>query len=68
MTISSLFRAVGSSRCGAVQPVVQSVTRAQPPAQRHPAMSGLDVSPVHGRHCICERCSPDQLAQLRVAS
>jgi hypothetical protein len=24
--------------------------------QRHPAMSGLDVSPVHGRHCICHRC------------
>jgi hypothetical protein len=26
--------------------------------QRHPAMSGLDVSPVHGRHCICDRCTP----------
>ena len=23
---------------------------------RHPAMRGLNVSPVHGRHCICERC------------
>ncbi len=22
----------------------------------HPAVSGLDVSPVHGRHCICHRC------------
>jgi hypothetical protein len=30
-------------------------------------MSGLDVSPVHGRHCICERCSPEQLQQLRLA-
>ncbi len=24
---------------------------------RHPAMAGLNVSPVHGRHCICERCA-----------
>ncbi len=24
--------------------------------ERHPAMSGLNVSPVHGRHCICHRC------------
>jgi hypothetical protein len=23
---------------------------------RHPAMSGIQVSPVHGRHCICDRC------------
>ncbi|MBO0768296.1 MAG: hypothetical protein J2O48_06385 [Solirubrobacterales bacterium] len=23
---------------------------------RHPAMRGIDVSPVHGRHCICNRC------------
>lgn len=23
---------------------------------RHPAMSGLDISPVHGRHCICHGC------------
>jgi hypothetical protein len=26
-------------------------------AHRHPAMRGLDISPVHGRHCICDRCS-----------
>ncbi len=24
--------------------------------QRHQTMSGLDVSPVHGRHCICHGC------------
>ena len=24
--------------------------------ERHPAMRGIDVSPVHGRHCICKRC------------
>lgn len=22
---------------------------------------GIDVQPVHGRHCICERCSPGSL-------
>jgi hypothetical protein len=26
-------------------------------SHRHPAMSGINVSPVHGRHCICDRCS-----------
>jgi len=26
--------------------------------RRHPAMTGIDVSPVHGRHCICDRCAP----------
>lgn len=26
---------------------------------RHPAMAGLNVPPVHGRHCICERCERD---------
>ena len=24
--------------------------------QWQPSMAGLNVSPVHGRHCICERC------------
>jgi hypothetical protein len=27
-----------------------------PHSERHPAMRGLNVSPVHGRHCICDRC------------
>ena len=26
------------------------------PSNRHPAMRGIDVSPVHGRHCNCSRC------------
>jgi hypothetical protein len=30
--------------------------------ERHPAMRGLNVSPVHGRHCICDRCSADNRA------
>jgi hypothetical protein len=25
-------------------------------AHRHPAMQGIKVSPVHGHHCICDRC------------
>ncbi len=29
---------------------------AKAPERRHPAMRGLDVSPVHGRHCNCRRC------------
>jgi len=24
--------------------------------RRHPTMAGLAVQPVHGWHCICERC------------
>ena len=32
-------------------------------AHRHPAMRGLNVSPVHGRHCICGRCSPEPPAR-----
>ncbi|HUE26778.1 MAG TPA: hypothetical protein VMP89_08385 [Solirubrobacteraceae bacterium] len=24
--------------------------------RRHPAMAGLNVPPVHGHHCICQRC------------
>jgi hypothetical protein len=31
-------------------------------ADRHPAMRGLDVSPVHGHHCICGRCEQDKNA------
>jgi len=25
-------------------------------------MRGLNVPPVHGRHCICHRCSTDRAA------
>jgi hypothetical protein len=30
---------------------------------RHPAMAGLNVSPVHGWHCICDRCARAALAR-----
>jgi hypothetical protein len=29
---------------------------------RHPAMRGLNVPPVHGRHCICNRCNVGRAA------
>jgi hypothetical protein len=49
-----------------VEPRVAASRRAEglAPASedRHPAMRGLNVSPVHGRHCICNRCSPDKRA------
>jgi hypothetical protein len=31
-----------------------------PEHKRHPAMAGINVSPVHGHHCICSRCQPRQ--------
>jgi hypothetical protein len=33
-----------------------TVSRVSAMSARHPAMRGLDISPVHGRHCICGRC------------
>jgi hypothetical protein len=58
------FRAVTSRR---TRPTAPLGTAARPGRargqQRHPAMSGLDVPPVHGWHCICDRCA----AQTRKA-
>jgi hypothetical protein len=31
-------------------------------SDRHPAMRGLSISPVHGHHCICDRCSQQRAA------
>jgi len=28
--------------------------------QRHPAMARIDISPVHGRNCICDQCQRPQ--------
>lgn len=58
MTWSPLLRVVGIARRSRHN---TSLTGAENPAHaagrgRHPAMAGLDVSPVHGRHCICARC------------
>lgn len=31
-------------------------------AARHPAMRCLSVPPVHGHHCICDRCTQHRAA------
>jgi hypothetical protein len=37
----------------------QPLPNATASTTRHPAMAGIDVPPVHGRHCICQRCTPE---------
>lgn len=55
MHLSPLFRAVGLSRRLRDSASVASTTAVHVDRRRRAAM-GLDVQPVHGRHCICERC------------
>jgi hypothetical protein len=48
-------------------PRVASQRRSAPPAderQKQAAMPGIDFSPVHGRHCICDRCQAVRAARL----
>jgi hypothetical protein len=55
MSFAPLLRIVGGPRRARRSAAVA----AKAPAgtqHRHPAMSGIDVSPVHGWHCICDRC------------
>jgi len=53
-----MFRVVGATRrsrsAGSSAPA-GSGSRVR--TDGHPAMSGIKVSPVHGHHCICGRCS-----------
>lgn len=69
MALFSRIRAVSASR-----QFRQSAPPHRPSAaprdtsHRHPAMSGLDISPVHGRHCICDRCTTRGNEPLRRAS
>lgn len=54
MHFSPLFRAVGRPRRRrSVAPAGSPHSQTRRP---NAAMAGLEVSPVHGRHCICERC------------
>jgi hypothetical protein len=56
MPWSSLIRAVGAKR--SLRESSSEQTRAfagSDPAPR--TMMGLQVSPVHGHHCICNRCA-----------
>jgi hypothetical protein len=61
MTWAPFLRAVGASRRARPSVGVAAADgRARiEPHPRHPAMSGLEVSPVHGYYCICDRCTRD---------
>jgi hypothetical protein len=49
------FRAVGRPRRTRRADAAVGSPLGQP-RRPNAAMAGLEVSPVHGRHCICERC------------
>jgi hypothetical protein len=65
---SRLSGAETSSMVSSLRRLVQTSRRSRPSAfaapsvatgqirHRHPAMAGLNVPPVHGHHCICDRC------------
>jgi hypothetical protein len=58
MPWSSLIRAVGAkrhSRESTAEPAHRIGFAGSDPAPR--TMMGLQVSPVHGHHCICNRCA-----------
>jgi hypothetical protein len=56
MTWLPFLRAGGAAerRRSAAEPAVAGPVEIR---HRHPAMAGLDVPPVHGWHCICDRCT-----------
>jgi hypothetical protein len=57
MTFVSLRRVLSPTRSTRELPTSAQLYARDDRPQRHPAMSGLNVSPVHGRHCICDRCA-----------
>jgi hypothetical protein len=44
------------ARPAAHRPAASGESLRRGSAKLHPAMIGLDVAPVHGRHCMCGRC------------
>ena len=59
MPWSSLIRAVGAKRELREQPA-EHAERVARDGESEPSartMMGLQVSPVHGHHCICNRCA-----------
>ncbi len=66
MPLHSILRAMGTARRARARTSPAGAPPA-PASRRHPAMSGLNVSPVHGRHCICSRCVPDERDRLPLA-
>jgi hypothetical protein len=61
MTLTSLIlRGTGAprrTRRGTAEPDASATVRVRG-ERLHPAMAGLQVSPVHGWHCACGRCAP----------
>jgi hypothetical protein len=59
MSLAPFLRSVGSHRRFRPTPVVVAEAGAVRPElpSCHPAMRGIAVSPVHGWHCICDRCA-----------
>jgi hypothetical protein len=60
MTFADRLRTVRATRLAgsASGPSQAAAARDRGTSQRHPAMQGIDVPPVHGHHCICDRCTP----------
>jgi hypothetical protein len=63
MTFSSFLRTVGAGR-RTTQSGSARASHARPGTAPQSPRSGLNVSPVHGHHCICTRCSPDERERL----
>jgi hypothetical protein len=58
MPWSSFIRAMGAKRSLREVPAYRGGGGAgEESAGAHRTMMGIDVSPVHGRHCICSRCA-----------
>jgi hypothetical protein len=58
MPWSSFIRAVGAKRHPPGLPAARVADAGHEESTgAHRTMMGLDVSPVHGRHCICNRCA-----------
>ncbi len=55
MPWSSFIRAVGAKHHPPAQHGADAAH--EEAARTRRTMMGLDVSPVHGRHCICNRCA-----------
>ncbi len=58
MPWSTFIRAMGAKRNLREVPALRPGGGAfEDLAGPHRTMMGIDVSPVHGRHCICNRCA-----------
>ena len=58
MHFSSFSRVMVRTAQRRRRPIPGEVTNPPAPARRRAAM-GIEVQPVHGHHCICQRCQRD---------